>query len=475
MSARSCGNHSKRLRTGSSNLFASSRPRLAREIGLRDGVAIAAGTIVGSGIFLVPNVIAQQVPSLFVVLLVWVAGGVLALAGSFILAELGSMFPAAGGVYVYLREIYGPGLSFIYGWAGFIAIETGGMASLAAAFSIYLGQIVSLSPAGETIASVSLLLLLTFLNMLGVKLGKYIQNLFSVCKFGGVAAMCVLLLTHLNLLQLKESFWAASDRTSPSAFGVALLAAMWAYFGWHSVAYSAGEFRDPQRDLPRALLIGTFIVALTYILANVAYYSVLSAPQVAAADRVAAVSLEAVMGPKAASLLSALIIISVVGASNGLLMTSSRLPFAMAADRLLPSVFARTHSRTKTPILSIALQGIWAVVLVMAGSFNSLIAYVVFTACFFFALIALGVVKLRRSHPDMTRPYRSPLYPFLPIGFALANFAVILNTFVTNPQGALLGAGLVLLGVPVYFLTRRQRQQNVVKSECDTLTAFLGF
>jgi basic amino acid/polyamine antiporter, APA family len=438
--------------TSTSNASAPAVERLARELRLRDGLAIAAGTIVGSGIFLVPNVIAQQVPSLFVVLLVWVVGALLALAGSFILAELGSMFPAAGGIYVYLREIFGPAVAFVYGWAGFVAIETGGLASLAAAFSIYLGQIVSLSPAGTKMASVCLLLVLTFLNILGIRLGKYIQNLFSVCKFGGIGAMCIMLLANPNWEQLKESFWAGSAQTSPSAFGVALLAAMWAYFGWHNVSYSAGEFRNPRRDLPSALLIGTVVVAVTYITANVAYYSVLSSQQVASADRVAAVALAAVLGQKGASLLAVLIIISVIGASNGLLMTSSRLPFAMAADRLLPPMVALTHSRTKTPILSITLQGIWAIVLVMVGSFNSLITYVVFTACFFFVLIALGLVKLRRSRPDMARPFRSPLYPFLPIGFALANLVIILNTFVTNPKGAAVGTALVLLGMPLYFV-----------------------
>jgi APA family basic amino acid/polyamine antiporter len=425
---------------------------LAREIRLRDGVEIAAGSMVGSGIFLVPSVIAQQIPSLAVVLLVWIAGALLALAGALIVAELGAAFPAAGGMYVYLRETFGPGLAYVYGWAAFIAIETGGIAALAAAFSIYLGQFLSLSPAGEKLAGGCLVLALTVLNIFGIKFGKYIQNSFAVCKFGGLGAMGVLLFTHINYLQLRQNFWPAPASNSLSAFGVALLAAMWAYFGWHSLCYLTGEFRDTQRDLPPALVIGTFLVAGTYILANLAYYSVLSAHQIATADRVAAAALETVLGSKTASLLAALIIISVIGASNGVLMTGSRLPYAMARDQLLPPAFARTNPLTKTPVLSIALQGIWTMVLVLAGSFSSLIAYVVFTACFFFAFAALGVIKLRRSQRDVRRLFRSPGYPFVPVAFALANFGVILNAFVANPMGALVGATLVLLGVPIYLI-----------------------
>jgi len=427
---------------------------LAEEIGLLDGIAIVAGTMIGSGIFLVPSQIAQQIPSFTVVLLVWIAGALLALAGAFILAELASIFPFAGGVYVYLREAFGPGLAFVYGWAAFIAIETGATAALASAFSIYIGQFVVLTPVGQKAASVLLVLALTVANMVGVKCGKYIQNLFTICKFGGVAAMCVLLLGHLNTVQLKQSLWPASSNTSLGTFGVALLAAMWAYFGWHNVCYSTGEFRNPQSNLPRTLIIGTFLVTAAYLLANIAYYSVLSSREVAAADRVAAVALGTVLGSKAAALLAGLIIISVVGASNGSLMTSSRLPYAMAADGLLPLALARTNSRTKTPVTAIAAQGIWAIVLTLVGSFNSLIAYAVFTACFFFAFAALGLIKLRLSRQQIQSVFHSPGYPILPIAFAAANFAVILNTFLTNPKGALIGAGLVLLGFPAYLAMR---------------------
>jgi len=431
----------------------SSQP-LACEIGLRDGIALVAGTMIGSGIFLVPAAIAQQVPSLCTVLLVWIVGAALALAGALAFSELGAMFPSAGGVYVYLRETFGAPLAFLYGWTSFIAIDTGAIAALSAAFAIYLGQFLDLSSTQRKVASIVLIIALTAANIIGVKFGKYIQNFLAVCKFGGLAAMSVLLLTHANTVQIKHSFWPADAHTSVSAFGVALLASMWAYFGWHNASYSTGEFKNPQRDLPPALVIGTLVVTGAYLLANIAYYAVLSTQQVAQADRVAAVALGTVLGSKAASLLAGLIIISVIGAANGLIMTSPRIPYAMAADGLLPQALARSNSQTKTPIISIALQGCWAIVLSLVGTFGDLIAYAVFSACFFFAMTALGVIKLRRSQPERHRPFRSPGYPVVPVVFALANYAIIVNTFVTTPKGACIGAGLVLLGIPVYFVFR---------------------
>ena len=266
--------------------------------------------------------------------------------------------------------------------------------------------------------------------------------------------MSVLLLWNANAVQLRQNFFPTEGHTSVTGFGVALLAVMWAYFGWHNASYSAGEFRNPQRDLPPALMIGTLVVTASYLLANVAYYAVLSVHDVSTADRVAAVALGTVLGSKAASLLAVLIMVSVVGAANGLMMTSPRIPYAMAADGLLFPALARNNSQTRTPILAIAAQGIWAVVLSLVGTFGDLIAYAVFAACFFFALAALGVIKLRRTAPELQRPFRSPGYPVFPLVFALANFAIIVNTFITTPKGACIGAGLVLIGVPIYWVFR---------------------
>lgn len=349
-----------------------------------------------------------------------------------------------------------------------MAIDTGAIAALSAAFAIYLGQFFNLSRVEGKLASIALIVALTVANILGVKFGKYIQNFLAVCKFGGLAGMCLLLLIHTNGPQLKQSFWPADAHFSVSAFGVALLAAMWSYFGWHNVSYSAGEFKNPQKDLPSALVWGTLLVTAAYLLANVAYYAVLPAQIVAHSDRVAAIALGSVAGSKAASALALLIIISVTGAANGLIMTSPRIPFAMAADGLLPQALGRSNANTKTPIFSIAIQGACAIVLSLAGTFSDLISYAVFTACFFFAMAALGVIKLRRSQPDRPRPFRSPGYPFVPLIFALGYFAVMANTFVTTPKGAFLGTGLVLLGLPVYYLFRAVLpKQDIARSAGD--------
>ncbi|HWR14556.1 MAG TPA: amino acid permease [Terriglobales bacterium] len=437
---------------------------LAREIGLRDGIALVAGTIIGSGIFIVPAVIAQQVPQLSLVLLVWVAGAVLAFTGGLALGELGAMFPSAGGVYVYLRETFGLPVAFVYGWASFVAIESGGVAALSAAFSIYLGQLLSLSVFEQKLSSVLMILVLTVVNILGVKFGKQVQNVFAICKFGGLAGMCVVLLTNANLPLLRSNMAGPEGAsTNISLFGVALLAAMWAYFGWHNVLFNTGEFRNPQRDLGKALVIGVLIVTAAYVLANLAYYAVLTGAEVSDAKRVAALALGTVLGPKAASLLALLIMTSVIGSANGIIMSSTRIPFAMAADGMLVPALARCNPNTKTPILAISALGAWAMVLASVGSFAELIESVVFTSGLFFSLAVIGMMKLRRTQPNRVRPFVAWGYPWLPALFVVAYFGLFVNTYITNPKGSLIGTGLVLLGVPAYYVFKAINARTAVQ------------
>jgi basic amino acid/polyamine antiporter, APA family len=427
---------------------------LAREIGLRDGIAIVAGTMIGSGIFLVPNGIAQLVPSLLLVLLVWVVGAAVSLTAALVLSELGAMFPAAGGLYVYLREAFGPLVAFLYGWASFIAIDSGAIAAVSSAFGIYLGQLVNLSAWQIKLCAIGVITLLTTINCLGVKFGKSIQNVFATCKIAGIGIMAVLLFSRANAAQMKASLWPADAHTTIPGFGLALVAALWAYYGWHEVSYNAAEFRNPQRDLPRALIFGTIIVTATYLLANIAYYAVLSTLQVQQSPRVAATALAWIFGTSAASVIAVLIMVSTFGASNGMILSGPRIPYVMAQDGLFIAAAGRTNPKTKTPIWAIVLQGAWACVLCSVGTFLELIQYAVFTICIFFVLAALAVMRLRKTQPDANRPFRTPLYPVLPIIVALANIGIVLNTIAVDPKGSLIGIGMVLLGVPLYFVFR---------------------
>jgi APA family basic amino acid/polyamine antiporter len=441
-----------------------SRPQLRRELRLRDGVAIVAGTIIGSGIFLVPSSVVGQLGSLAAVLSLWIVGGVLTLFGALSLGELGAAFPGAGGIYIYLEKAYGRAVGFLYGWAALVAMESGSVATLAAAFGIYLAQFLPLSGAERKLASVGCVLVLTAVNCAGVKTGKLVQNLFTATKIGGLAAMIVVLLTHAQPHLLSENFWPGRAPFAPSAFATAMIAVLWAYQGWHSVCYVASEFRDPERDLPRSLLAGTLVVAAVYVLANLAYYAVLSPAEIAGADRVAAVALTRVKGPAAGSMVSLLIMISIFGATNGTALTAARAYYAMAGDGLFFKAVARVHPRFHTPAVALVLQGAWASVLVLAGTFQQLFTYVIFTGWIFYAIAVAGVLVLRRKQPELPRPYRVPGYPWVPLLFVIAAAGLTLNTIAADFVHAVIGIGVVLVGLPVYLLFRQKALHHEAKA-----------
>ena len=273
----------------------SERMALLGELGLCDAIAIVTGTVIGSGIFLVPTSVAKQLFSLSAVVLVWLTGGLLSLFGALALGELGAAFPGAGGLYVYLRQAYGRFIGFLYGWGLLTLIHSGSIATLAVAFRIYLAQIVPLTINQQKLAGVAFVLVLTSINCLGVRFGKGVQNIFTVTKFGGLALMIGLLFLRGNAHMLKGSFWPKpAMEFHPASFGVALIAVLWAYEAWHVVSFTAGEFKHSQRDLPRGLFYGTLIVAVTYLLANIAYYCVLTPAQVQQTERVAATAVSSV-------------------------------------------------------------------------------------------------------------------------------------------------------------------------------------
>jgi APA family basic amino acid/polyamine antiporter len=449
----------------SSNSVSDRDHGLAREIGLRDGIAIVAGTMIGSGIFLVPAAIAQQVPSLTMVLLVWIFGAAVSLAAALVMSELGAMFPQAGGLYVYLREAYGPTTAFLYGWASMVAIDSGATAAVSTAFGIYLGQMVHLSAVQVKLCAIGVIAFLTLINCLGVKFGKRIQNVFATSKLAGIGIMAVLLFSRANFTQMRESLWPAEGHTTVTGFGVAVVAALWAYYGWHETSYNAAEFRNPQRDLPKALIFGTLIVSATYLLANIAYYAVLTPLQVAQSPRVASSALAAIFGGSAASILAVLIMVSTFGAANGMILSGPRIPFVMARDRAFFRAAGTINEKTRTPILAIVIQGAWACVLCTVGTFSQLIAYAVFTICFFLVLAALALMRLRKTQPETTRPFRTPMYPWLPIIVVIANAGLVINTIAADPKGSLIGMAMVLIGLPVYYVFKATSGKPVVVAE----------
>ncbi len=426
---------------------------LLRDLRLRDATAIVAGTIIGSGIFLVPGNIANDLSSFSAVTLVWLTGGLLSLFGALALGEMGAAFPGAGGLYVYLREAYGRTIGFLYGWALLALIHSGSIATLAVAFRIYLAQILPLSAPQQKLAGILCVLVLTGVNCLGVRSGKNVHNLLTVAKYMGIAIMLGLLFYGGHVHLLRASVWPKPGLGfSPASFGVALIAVLWAYEGWHVLSFVSGEFKNPQRDLPKGLFYGTLIVTVTYLLANVAYYSVLTNTQLQHTQRAAATAVSAATGGGSAAFISVLILVSIVGATNGMILTGPRVYYAMAEEGLFFAIFGKVSARFRAPVFAILVQGLWAAGLTLLGTFQELFTYVVFTGWIFYGLAVAGVIVLRVRQPGLERPFRAPGYPWLPALFALAALAITVSAVVSSPMHALYGIGLVLTGLPLYAL-----------------------
>lgn len=425
---------------------------LVRELNLRDGMALVVGTVIGSGIFLVPGAVARQLPSFSGVLLVWVVGGALSLFGALSLAELSASYPGTGGLYVYLRQAYGRPVGFLYGWSLLTMIQSGSIATLAVAFALYLSYVFPMSTVWQKTVAILCIGILSAINCLGIKSGKLTQNIVTICKLGGLGAMIALLVARGHWQVLRSSIHPAGSAFSVAAFGAALVAVLWAYEGWHVVSFTAGEFKAPQRDLPRSLFWGTLCLAAIYLLANAAYYGVLTGAELQRSDRAAATAMQAAYGIGTTLFISLLIATSILGATNGMIVTGPRVYYAMARDRLFFPQFARISTRYHSPVPAILLQFVWASLLTLLGTFQELFTYVIFTAWIFYGVTVAAVMVLRIRKPDLDRPFRVPGYPWLPLSFVLAACGITISAIIASPIHALWGIGLILLGIPAYKL-----------------------
>jgi len=433
------------------------QPALARVLSFRDLVFIVVGTVIGSGIFLVPGgVLRQSEGHIGVALVVWGAGGVLSLLGALAYGELGAMNPAAGGLYVYLRDAFGPLTAFLYGWTFFVVIASGSAATLAVASAAYIQEFVALGIAGQKLTAVGLLAIVGALNVRSTRRSADVQNWSTGIKVGTLLVMAVaLVLSGRGFGSSSESAWPQSLTPSLlSGMGLAMIGVLWAYEGWQYVTFSAGEALDPQRTFPRAIVAGTASLIAIYVFANVGYFAALG-DQVARSDRVAAEAVGAVVGGGAAKLIALVILISIFSATNGLTITAPRVYFAMARDGLFFKRLAEVHPRFGTPAVAIVAGSAWSMVLALSGTFEQLLTYVVFVGWIFYALGAICVFILRRTQPDTPRPFRVPGYPWTPVLFVIAAAALVANTIVTQPVRAAVGIGVSLLGVPIYAIWKR--------------------
>ncbi|HXB55663.1 MAG TPA: amino acid permease [Vicinamibacteria bacterium] len=450
---------------------------LRRELGLLDSTLLAAGVIVGSGIFMTTGVMAVELPSAPLLLLTWAVGGLLTLAGALTISELGAAMPEAGGQYVYLREAYGPLPAFLFGWLTLLVYQPGAIAAVAAGFAAYLGYFVpalgtenvlaaitvsgrSFSLSMGQLVAAAVIVGLTALNVRGVRVGSTVQNVFTFLKLGALAGFVVLGFT----MGTGRSASSGPPSATPGAatlagFGVALVAALWAYDGWINLTFSAGEIKDPARNLPRGLFLSTVIVTVAYLLVNAAYVRALPISEMQGVTRIAEKAATALFGPIGATLIAAAVAISTFGSTHGTILTGARVNYAMAKDHLFFSSAARVHPRFQTPHVSLWWQGCWSALLVLSGTFDQLFTFAMFAAILMYAGATAAVFTLRRKRPEMPRPYRTWGYPWMPLVYLGALLLLAGNTLSERPVESLAGLGLLALGVPVYQYWRRRPER----------------
>jgi len=449
-----------------------SSPELLRALGLKEAIAINIGCIIGSGIFIVPATIAGHLPAMGPIMLVWIVAGLLTLFGALSLAELSSVLPQSGGPYVYLRESFGKVWAFLFSWNDFFINKAGSMAAVAIAFSTYFGYFFpAMSPENpfyradwnlfghpftlgwNQIIAIVAIAIVTIVNVRGVQFGGWVMNIFTAAKLAALAFLITTAFgsekaTTANMLPWWPESW-SFDMTK--AFGLAMVSALWAYDGWIDVTITAGETKNPTRNVPLALIISTLTVMGVYLLANIAYALIIPIQQMPGHARIAADVAMITVGAAGASIVVAGIMCSTFGTVNGQALAGPRSIYAPSHDRIFAPAFGKVHPRFRSPYIAILTIGVWGALLTLSGTYEHLTAYVVFGSWFFYGLTALSVIVLRRKMPNVPRPYKAWGYPVATLAFALVAALFVLNTLVGETRNALIGIGILLLGLPLYW------------------------
>jgi basic amino acid/polyamine antiporter, APA family len=424
------------------------QPALRRSISQLDATAMVVGTIIGASIFVQPSEITTRAPSVESVILVWALAGVLTAFGALVCAELSSAFPDTGGVYVYLTRAFSPTVAFLWGWAMFWAMHSGIIAAIAVVFARYVGYFVELTPAATKAVAIAAIAGLSAVNYVGVRPGSRLQTVLTIGKVGAIAALIVLAFTAGR--SVPQHFVADPAASIPAGeIVMAVAAGLFAFGGWHMVTYAAGETDRPERTIPNALFAGVAIVTVCYIALNLAYLYVLPLASVAASTRVAADAAEAIVGPRGGSVISLVVLVSTLGGLNGIILSGPRVYFAMARDRLVVPWIGEVHPRFRTPARAIVLQAAWSSALVLLGTYRSLFTRVVYTEWIFFAVMAYGLMRLRRR-ADYRPAYRIWAYPITPVLFIAGSLVVVAKQIAADPASTAAVLALVAAGIPVY-------------------------
>jgi len=463
------------------------RASLIRGLTLADTTALVVGTVIGTGVFIKSAIMAQDAGSPLLVLAAWVAAGFLSLAGALTYAELGAMLPHAGGEYVYLRRSYGELAAFLFGWMRFVVAGSGSIAILGVGFATFLGAVVPMGPAwtettyralGRTMhwqfgmtqaVAIAAILFFAIVNCLTVVVGGRVQTALTVLKVAGIA---IVVLGIAFFSTTADWSHLASPSSEPAgglaAFGLAMLAALWAYDGWNNMPMAAGEVKDPGRNVPRALIGGMVAIMGIYCAANLAYFyalpwaDVLTSNSTAHRDAlpVATKAAQTAFGESGGKLMSIAFVLSALGALNGSTLAGARVPFAMARDGLFPARAGVLSARTRVPAAAVLMQAGWACVLAASGTYDQLTDYVVFAAWIFYGLVTSAVIVLRVRAPELPRPYKTLGYPVVPLVFVAVALWLVVNTLVNRPVESVTGLLLIALGLPVYWYFRGRKRSK---------------
>lgn len=431
--------------------------RLPRRLGLWSAVFVLVGSTIGSGIFRVPSTVASDVGTLGAIALIWILGAVVALFGALTLAELAAIFPRSGGIYVFLREAYGPLPAFLFGWTELLVIRPSALGAIAMVFANYAASLFSWPESSARWIAAAAIIVLALANVRSVLWAAAIVNLTTAAKIAALALIALIAFAFGDPAQgaLTQTF--DLQPNSWSGFGVALIAVLWAYDGWADLTFVAGEVKDPQRTMPRALLTGTLLVVVLYLLVNLAYLYVLPIPEMAGSKLVAADAARKIFGAVGASVIAALVMLSAFGALTGSTLTGPRILYAMADDGLFFKPIARVHKTYQTPYTAILLCSALGVAYVMNRTFEGLASSFILGIWPFYALAVGAVFILRRKHPGIERPYRTAGYPMVPLVFLLASVLMLGNSLIETPLATGRDFLIILIGIPVYYIWQRKR------------------
>ena len=442
--------------------------KLAKELTLYGLIMVAIGSSIGSGIFVTPSQIAALVPSAGLILAVWILGGLVSLTGALTFGELGSLFPKAGGIYVFLKEAYGGWLGFLYGWAYLLIITSGSIAVLSLAFTYYLSFFIPMGESGKIITSIIVIMTVTTLNVFRAKFGEIFSNIFTGLKLVGIFIIIGVGIfygsTTLSFQNFNLGF--GSDSTI-SGFGVALVSVLFSYGGWQHASFLAAETKNPARNVPMAMITGALIVIAIYLLVNVSYMLLLPVNKIVGSQKIAAEAISTVL-PFGGMLVAGIIAISTLGTIGIYTLSAPRIYYAMADDGLFFKKIADVHPRFKTPINAIIVQSAWSIVLLLFwGTFEDLITYTVSVEWIFFTLAAAGIFIFRKKLKNADRPYKTFGYPVTPLIFICINIWFVFNIMINKPLHIAIGMAFLLLGLPFYLFFKRKNSINNQKKNID--------